>query len=335
MSWLAAGVVGASVAGGLLGSSSQSKAAKKAAKYELQAVQAQIASIEKMYTQARADLAPYRDVGQNALYSLAGYKPTTTQEAIPEAERQINPEWERWYKQKTTPVAQPTPPGWQPSDIVGPGSTPPPAPPTNIGPEPQKYIGPETRDVTTYQPGGESPVDPYFKALEELTFELDPDDPIYKWRQEEGEKAINQALAARGLHDSSYAVNRIGEFNKSLQAEEVNRQYQQNYLREYGKLTDLYNMTYGKYMDLINLGSSAAAGSASQAQSAGGQLSQAYGMAGAAQAQNALTQGNIQANTWANLGAAPANALAIYGYGKQAGLWGTQPGTIQVPNAIP
>ena len=183
-------------------------------------------------------------------------------------------------------------------------------------------------------PGGIDPsgeAQKYLDQLEDLTFELDENDPIYQWRKKEGEKTINAALAARGLHDSRVAVNRLSDYDMALQSDETDRQFNQNYLRKYGQTMDLFNMAsnigakkYGKQLDLANLGYGATAGSASSATAAGNQLSSVYGAMGVGQQNNYLRQGQADAAFWSGIGGLPANLLATYGYGKQAGLWGNK-----------
>jgi hypothetical protein len=60
-------VAGGAVLGGLIGSSSS----KKAAKQQRQAAQAATAEQKRQYDTTRADLGAYRDVGQNALFTMA------------------------------------------------------------------------------------------------------------------------------------------------------------------------------------------------------------------------------------------------------------------------
>jgi len=102
--------------------------------------------------------------------------------------------------------------------------------------------------------------DKYMKQIEGLDFRVDENDPNYQWRQKEGTKAIDAFAASRGLHNSSYTADRLADFSRDLSGDEVDRQYEQNYLRKYGQLTDLYNMAnkqigtkIGQQMDLYNM----------------------------------------------------------------------------------
>jgi hypothetical protein len=88
-------------------------------------------------------------------------------------------------------------------------------------------------------------------------FSMDPNDEVYKWKQEQGEEAINRALAARGLYNSRAGVNVLADFNKDLNAEESTMQYNralQKYGLDYSRATDLYNTKYGNALNLANIG---------------------------------------------------------------------------------
>lgn len=70
MSWIGGAI---SAAGSLLGGLNASDASTQAAQIQAQSGQAAIDAQMQMYNQNRADLAPYRQVGQQALYTLADY----------------------------------------------------------------------------------------------------------------------------------------------------------------------------------------------------------------------------------------------------------------------
>lgn len=68
MTWVAAGIAGASLVGGLFGASSS----KKAAKAQLQADQLAAQTQMRMFDTANANMAPWRTQGQTALSALMG-----------------------------------------------------------------------------------------------------------------------------------------------------------------------------------------------------------------------------------------------------------------------
>jgi hypothetical protein len=157
----------------------------------------------------------------------------------------------------------------------------------------------------------------YIDQLENLDIKLDENDPIYKWRKEQTDKAVNQALAARGIFDSRAGVNALAEANQNLQGEEVNRQY----TAQYGKLMDLINLSmksgalnYGRLSDLAKMGLGSTGGSAEAGISAANSISSNFLASGAQQANATMAGSSL-------LASAPLNALATAAYGKSSGLF--------------
>jgi hypothetical protein len=76
MSWVTASLImgGTSIASGLIGS----RAAKKAAQQQADAIRQAAQIQERMYQQGRADLAPYRDIGYTALKDITAQQPYLT-----------------------------------------------------------------------------------------------------------------------------------------------------------------------------------------------------------------------------------------------------------------
>ncbi|MBW2003100.1 MAG: hypothetical protein JRI72_00585 [Deltaproteobacteria bacterium] len=177
-------------------------------------------------------------------------------------------------------------------------------------------------------PGAEPPILP----SADIPFEFDPEDKMYKIQQEEGEKAINRALAARGLYNSRPGINALADFNRKLIAEETNRQYGRSlekYGREYTSAIDKFNMenkaalqNYGKYLDLVKLGAGAAQSMGQSAVQTGQGVASQYAQMGRGQANALMAKGQAQAGMWQDMGTMPVNALASYYYGQKAGLWG-------------
>lgn len=120
-----------------------------------------------------------------------------------------------------------------------------------------------------------------------------PTSPMYTWQQEQGERAINRALAARGLYNSSAALNQLSDFNRALGAEESERQY-------------------GRLMDLTNIGRGAATQSGAAAANTGNALAGLYQAQGNALAQGQLAAGQARGSMYANLGAMPMNLYNTY-----------------------
>ena len=164
-----------------------------------------------------------------------------------------------------------------------------------------------------------------------IDFTFDPNDQMYKIRQEEGEEAINRALVARGLYGSRPGINALTDFNTKLIADEVSQQYGRavdKYGRDYTTAIDEFNIEnklvgqeYGKYLDLTKLGAGAAQSMGQSAIQTGQGVATQYGQIGNALAQGQLGEGQAQAGMWQDIGGLPVNALASYYYGQKAGIW--------------
>lgn len=186
--------------------------------------------------------------------------------------------------------------------------------------------------------------------LSSFSYQFDPNDPTYQYRQKEMQKTIDQAAAARGNYNSRPVINALAEGNLALTADESEKQFQRaldtyktntgtalsQYGADYGRASDTYNANYGKQTDLFNMaknigstdwnalidqvkigqGSASQAGSGAQATGQG--ISSAYGLLGNAQQNYALEQGNIWSNYASGQGANmgnTANSILSYLYG--------------------
>lgn len=181
--------------------------------------------------------------------------------------------------------------------------------------------------------------------LDKFSYSFDPNDPTYQYRQKEMQKTIDQAAAARGNYNSRAAINALSEGNMALTADESEKQFQRalagytantstalsdynaDYQREkdlygnqYGKITDLYNMSsqigsqdYNKLIDLVKIGQGAASTAGAGAQATGQGLSSIYGNLGDNLANIGMAQGSNMASMWNNVGNTnTAGAIALY-----------------------
>ena len=119
-------------------------------------------------------------------------------------------------------------------------------------------------------------------------FEFDYANPAYTQQLAETTRINDQNLASRGMYNSRAALNLQDQSARNL----VTTEYDKQYARGYGNLTDLFNMTnqnagtnYGKLLDMVKIGSGASS-------SAG---------------QGSLAAGQSSANLYAGLGAMPMN----------------------------
>ena len=140
----------------------------------------------------------------------------------------------------------------------------------------------------------------YMKSVEKEGFKLDENDPIYKWRQSENERQVNQFMASRGGYDSRAAGNMLMQSGMALQGAEVDRQYNQRYLGKFNMLRSA-----------AGLGMQAAAAGAGVNAEAGNQLV-GINTTNSTNQQNALLQkGAAWGGLGQNIASAPANYLAM------------------------
>jgi len=128
--------------------------------------------------------------------------------------------------------------------------------------------------------------------------------PAAQYQLTQGTKAMNRALASRGLSGSGNAVNRLTELNSSIAATDWNNQY-------------------NRLLQAINIGTSATAGQAS----ASGTYTNAVTNGGNSLANIASNEGNqlrsIYSKALSNLGNNMSNsALNTMALGTKAGWWG-------------
>lgn len=155
----------------------------------------------------------------------------------------------------------------------------------------------------------------------------DPLNALYLWQQQQGEQAINRAMAARGKYNSGAATQELSDFNRALAAEEAQRIYGRavdEYNRQYGQQADLFNLTnelarlrYGKVMDILGLGTGALGAQSNAALQTGQGIASQYLNQGNALANQYLQQGQAQAGFFSGLGGLPGNALATQYYWNQ------------------
>jgi hypothetical protein len=117
-------------------------------------------------------------------------------------------------------------------------------------------------------------------------------DPGYQWQQQQGEKAVNRALAARGMYNSRAGVNALSDFNQNLNADTYQRQ-----------VNNLYNLS--------NLGRGASATGASLNQNSaintGNTLMQTGQLVGQGMTNYGQTMGGTVANALGALGTGISN----------------------------
>jgi len=104
------------------------------------------------------------------------------------------------------------------------------------------------------------------------TFQVNPEDPTYKFRVGEAEKGVNSFLASRGLYNSRAGLNALQETTTQIGAEEAQNQYNrgyQNILDSFNLASSLGQSQFSKLYNLLGVGANAAGQSASSAMQAG------------------------------------------------------------------
>lgn len=160
-----------------------------------------------------------------------------------------------------------------------------------------------------------------YNALAQFTKDPLEENPYYQGRIKEGEEAINQAMAARGLQSSRPAINAIADYRRDLTGEMTQQRY--------GRLGQQYNTLQGartnqfnRLLQTANIGQGATAQGVQATGQHGERMANLYRQQGQAKAQGIRQQGAIMGNMYSNLGAMPMNALSTYATGKQAGVFG-------------
>jgi hypothetical protein len=180
--------------------------------------------------------------------------------------------------------------------------------------------------------------------LGQFSFQFDPNDPTYQYRQQQMQKTIDQAAAARGNYNSRAAINALSEGNMALTADESERQFgralagygtnRETALSQYGadygratdifnqergNVTDLYNMAmqqgsanYSSIIDMLKIGQGSAHSAGQGAIATGQGLANTYGNMGNSLANIALMQGQNMSNLYSGIGASGINAGTAY-----------------------
>lgn len=169
------------------------------------------------------------------------------------------------------------------------------------------------RAMNLYNAGYQQKSDNYSRMTDQKSNDwqrrFTQNDSLYN--REYGVKSDNYT---RGAQNALTAYNAASDnYNRSFQ----NAQYTDN--REMGRLSSIYNMSsdiynnrYNRALDAVKIGAGAAGTSGGWAMQNGGNAAQMYANQGAANAAAATEIGNANAQMWAGIGNAPANALSMY-----------------------
>jgi hypothetical protein len=142
--------------------------------------------------------------------------------------------------------------------------------------------------------------------------------PLFQWQEQEGTRMLNRQLSARGAWNSGAGMETLARFSNQLVAEEGQRFYDR-----------LFNLT--------TLGSNAAARTATNTASIGGQLMQTQGQLGMAEAGAIGQQYGAWANTAQSIGSLGQTVAGLPLYNASLNYLNRQAGPVQsmAPQAQP
>jgi hypothetical protein len=131
--------------------------------------------------------------------------------------------------------------------------------------------------------------------------------PAAQYQLQQGTKAMNRALAARGLSGSGNAVNRLTELNSSIAASDWSNQY-------------------NRLLDAIKIGTGAASSAGQAGQNYANAVSNTANNLGNIYQNNANTLGSIYQNAATGINnamnSAGNNAMGLVSTGIKSGWWG-------------
>lgn len=257
-------IAGALAAGGAIaGSSIASSGAKDAARAQAASGDRATEAQMEMFRQTQAGQRPFQEAG----YAALPYLQYLATGQIPQ-EIQMQQGQDGQY---TATNALSNVPRMQEGGILNRL-----APTINAATEPMRQAG---------QPDQYSA---YNNAIANFNPDFFQESPAYKWQLQQGQRAIDAAMARRGKLNSSTAVNALADYSGQLGANE-------------------WDKSYGRLLDLTNIGRGATTASGSAALSTGNALANIYQNQGAAQAQGINAAAQQRGSMWSNLGALPLN----------------------------
>lgn len=211
-----AGIAGPAINGitGLVGAINSGNAARDAAEIQANAARDANQLLRDIYTQNRADLGPYREAGYQALGTLQGL---AGQAQVPYS---------------PTPALDANQYAFQGAQAMDPSSL--------------AFAPRDALDAAAYQFQPTAPVD---YTQHTFTPPTVTDDPGYKFRLEQGQKALERNLAAQGKYLSGAALKELTEYGQGMASQEYGAAYQralaQNQL-QYGRAQDYNQQLYDR-----------------------------------------------------------------------------------------
>lgn len=155
--------------------------------------------------------------------------------------------------------------------------------------DPWSRYRPAAGDILAGKMGGGSPSDIYQSKLAQMVGgQFNSSDPSYQWRFDQGQKAAERSLAARGLLNSGNAAIELQQYGQGAASQEYGAQFDR-LLKGLAGSEDVYNSQMSRLMKMAGVDIDP---------TAGGRLNVAQGSLGVDQGKLAL-EGQDTANRYA------------------------------------
>lgn len=298
MSWVAVAIGGSALVGAgasYLGAREQADAAERASATQAGAADKASKVQWDMYTQNRADLAPWRDVGQQGLYSLADLmgveRATTKTRPIPadiqgqmdDLDRQIA----SWGSEVSLTQGDPRRGQWQPKQTIV----------DQLKARKAGLMG----EYQYQEPVGRSDQFGYLtKPFDYQNWK----DPGYDFRLGEGIKALDRSASARGDLFSGQQGKALTRFGQDYGTNE--------FMNAYGRWRDYGDTLYNRYAGLSGTGQTTATNIASMGQNTGQNVGNLYLNAGQAVGQGYQDAAAARASGYAGVANAANAGMGNY-----------------------
>jgi len=304
MSWVAVGVAGAAVVGGVVQSNAAGAAADNATAAGRDANQLQW----NMYQQQRMDQRPWQDAGNLALYGSGGMIRRKNGGAGPGpgANRAVKENWIKSHLEKlraeqsasANPFDRMRGKGQSYQDWE------------RIGEDAWANQGMAESSAALGASADEYEVDP--ELTRSFTMSDFQEDPGYQFRMAEGQKALERSAAARGGLQSGGTMKAIAKYGQDFASNE--------YGNAYNRFNNDRSQRFNRLSSIAGLGQQAN----SQMGAAGQNYANQAGQIGWGVAKAQGDAGMAQANAWGQVAQAPTNYLMMSNLAKQNG-WRNSP----------
>lgn len=266
---------GAAISGGLglLGS-------KKAGKSMSDAAGMSADVQREMYGQTRKDLMPFMDAGYSAIYRLQDLMGLSNPESRAARSGRMAPTREQFTKTDAPSIGSnpfrggmSSRGGYQPGYMAPGGS-----PSTTFD---QAGFDKATADYEARLAGAGAAPEGFGSLAEDFSLENFREDPGYRFRLEEGEKALTRGALARGMNRSTPTLEALMNYNQGMASQEFQASFGRDAVEK--------DRAYNYLMSMAGMGENAAAKTGSAGMNAASNIGSAAMAGGAGQANAWMT----------------------------------------------